>query len=307
MLIVKHMKNMKHNIYIALLAILVISSCKKLEVEAPEFDVTIDKTTVKVGENVNFKFTGNPDLITVYRGIAGENYDFRTRVSANGIPQLNFTTLIQNTGEVNTLRLMVSNDFNGKYDAAGIAAGTWTDITSRAVLSTGTDNTASGTIELADFKIAGKPTYLAFKYMGYNHPTLKQPSWFLRTFNVNNVLPEGRTSVIAAIGQVGWVAVDVKNPTVVWGVPTTGQVTINGTNTGFVNDDNEDWVISRPFDLSAVSADTGLGLKTATTTLNEYNYAYTLPGTYVVTFIAKNASKDEIKSIVKQLTITVEP
>ena len=121
------------------------------------------------------------------------------------------------------------------------------------------------------------------------------------------MLPEGRTSVTAAIARVGWVAVDVKNPTVVWGVPTTGQVTINGTIADSVNEDNEDWVISRPFNLSAVSADIGLGLKTATTVLSEYNYTYTAPGTYTVTFVAGNASKDELKNIVKQLTIIVEP
>ncbi|RZL47799.1 MAG: DUF5017 domain-containing protein [Pedobacter sp.] len=297
---------MKHKIYIGLMAVLALASCKKLEVEAPEFDVTTPKTTYKVGEAVNFTFTGNPDLISVYRGIAGENYDFRTRVTATGIPQLNFTTLIQNTGETNTLRLMASTNFAGKYDPAGIAAATWTDITSRATLSTGTDNTASGTIDLSDFKSADK-LYLAFKYQGYFHPTLKQPSWFLRTFNVNNVLPEGRTSVIAAIGQVGWVGVDVKNPSVVWGVPTTGQVTINGTGTDAINTDNEDWVISRAFNLSSVSADTGLGLKTATTVLTDYAYTYTTPGTYTVTFIATNASRDDSSQIVKQIKLTIEP
>ena len=202
---------------------------------------------------------------------------------------------------------MASTNFTGKYDAAGVAAASWTDITSRATLSTGTDNTASGTIDLSDFKSANQPLYLAFKYQGYFHPTLKQPSWFLRTFNVNNVLPEGRTSVIAAIGQVGWVGVDIKNPTVVWGVPTTGQITINGTGTDAINEDNEDWVISRPFNLSSVSTDTGLGLKTATTYLSNYTYAYTVPGTYTVTFIAANASRDESSQIIKQIKLTIEP
>ncbi|RZK43418.1 MAG: DUF5017 domain-containing protein [Pedobacter sp.] len=298
---------MKHKIYTAILGLLVLTSCKKLEVTDPEFNVSTAKTTFKVGEVVNFALTGNPDLITVYRGIPGENYEFRTRVEANGIPQLNFTTLIQNPGQLNTLRLMASSDFSGKYDPAGVAAATWTDITSRAVLSTGADNTASGTIDLSDLKVAGKPLYLAYKYQGYEHATLRQPAWFIRTFNVNNVLPEGRTSVVSAIAQVGWVAVDVKNPSVVWAVPATGQATINGTGTDAINVDNEDWLISRAFNLSAVSADIGTGLKTATTTLSNYTYTYTTPGNYTATFIATNASKDDSKQIVRQIALTIEP
>jgi len=298
---------MKTYIYIGLLALASLTGCKKLEVNEPKFDVSTTKTTYKVGEAINFAFTGNPDLITVYRGIAGENYDFRTRIEANGIPQLNFTTLIQNTGETNTLRLMASTDFTGKYDAAGIAAATWTDITSRAILSTGTDNTASGTIDLSDLKVAGKPLYLAYKYLGYAHATLKQPSWFIRTFNVNNVLPEGRTSVVAAIAQIGWVGVDIKNPSVIWAVPTTGQATINGTGTDAINVDNEDWLISRPLNLASASADIGTALKTATTVLTNYAYTYTAAGTYTITFIATNASKDESKQVVKQIKLTIEP
>ena len=102
---------MKTKLYIGIMGLIALASCKKLDVENPDFEVTTEKTTYKVGEVVNFQFTGNPDLITVYRGIAGENYDFRARTSAEGIPQLNFTTLIQNTGQVNTLRLMASTDF----------------------------------------------------------------------------------------------------------------------------------------------------------------------------------------------------
>jgi hypothetical protein len=298
---------MKLKIYLYTLGLLALASCKKIDVAQPDFNVSTTKTTFKVGEPVVFSFSGNPDVLSVYRGIAGESYDFRQRVSAQGVPHLNFTSYLLTPGQVNTLRLMASTNFSGKFDAAGVAAATWTDITSRAILSTGADNTASGNIDLSDFKVSGKPVYLAFKYAGYNHPTLKQPNWAIRTFNVNNVLPEGRTSAISVIAQTGWVAVDVKNPSVVWGVPATGQVAINGTATDATTDDNEDWVISRPYDLSAVSADVGLGLKNASTVLKSYSYTYTAAGTYTVTFIAANASVDAQKAIIKQITLTIEP
>jgi hypothetical protein len=297
---------MKSNIYLLLLAVLALSSCKKMTTVEPEFDVITAKTTFKVGEPVVFNFTGNPDLLSVYRGIPGENYDFRQRVTADGTPQLNFTSYLLVPGQANSLRLMASGNFNGTYTPAGVAAATWTDITSRATLSTGADNTASGNIDLSDFKNT-KPIYFAFKYQAVNSPTLKQPNWAIRTFNVNNVLTDGRTAAISTIAQTGWVAVDVKNPSVVWGVPATGQVTISGTATDATPDDNEDWIITRPYDLTATSADVGLGLKNATTTLNSYSYTYTAAGTYTVTFIAANSTLDEQKTIVKQLKITIEP
>jgi len=298
---------MKKNILIACLAALSFTACKKIKVEAPSFDVTTAKTTYKVGDTVLFNFIGNPDLITVYQGVPGADYTNRTRTTADGTPNFNFTSYIQNAGEANTLRVMISTNFNGNYDAAGIAAATWTDITSSATLSTGTDNTASGTIDLTPYKVAGKSTYIAYKYVGYNHATLKQPTWTIRTFNVNNVLANGLVSVVSAVAQIGWKAVDIKNPTVFWSTPATGQASINGTVLGSTADDNEDWIISRPLNLSAVTPDAGLGLKNGSTYLPNYSYKYTTAGTYTATFIARNTSVDESAEVVKQIQLTIAP
>lgn len=294
--------------YLIFLFSLVLFSCTKLKVDNPDFAVTAETVTVNVGDTVTFKFAGNPENIVFYSGEPGFNYTHRNRTTGEGEAELNFTSYLQNAGEANTLVLLASTDFKGKADSAGIVDATWTDITSRATLSTGTDKTPSGTIDLTDFQALHKPVYFAFRYQGYNHATLKQPTWTIRTFNVLNVLPDGKIATNASIDKVGWAAYSFKNETVKWSIAATGGViTINGTGSGSIKDDNEDWAITRGFDLDEVTPDAGLSIRSlATIPITRYNYIYTKPGTYTATFVAFNNSVDEQKTVVREVTITVQ-
>ena len=293
--------------YIFLLSILLFS-CTKMKVDTPDFTVVADSTTINVGDTAKFSFTGNAENIVFYSGEPGFNYLYRNRTTGNGQPQLNFTSHQQNTGETNTLSLLVSTDFKGTVDSTSIVNATWTDITSRATLSTGADKTPSGAIDLSDFKAANKPVYLAFRYQGYNHATLKQPTWFIRTFNVLNILPDGKISTNATIDKVGWAAYSMKNPTVAWSITaTSGVISINGTAANSTKDDNEDWAITRGFNLNEVTPDPGLSLRSlSTVAITNYNYIYTKPGTYTATFVAFNNSVDDQKTVVREVTITVQ-
>jgi hypothetical protein len=294
--------------YLIFLFGIVLFSCTKIKVDNPNFSVTAETVTVNVGDTVTFKFAGNPENIVFYSGEPGFNYTHRNRTTGEGEAQLNFTSYLQNAGEANTLVLLAATDFKGSADSAGIVDATWTDITSRATLSTGTDKTPSGTIDLTDFQALHKPVYFAFRYQGYNHATLKQPTWTIRTFNVLNVLPDGKISTNASIDKVGWAAYSFKNETVKWSIPATGGViTINGTASGSIRDDNEDWVITRGFDLDEVTPDAGLSIRSLSTVpVTGYNYIYTKPGTYTATFVAFNNSVDEQKTVVREVTITVQ-
>lgn len=293
--------------YIFLLST-VVFSCTKMKVDTPDFTVTAETVTVNAGDTVTFKFAGNPDNIVFYSGEPGFNYTHRNRTTGEGTAELNFTSHQQNTGEANTLVLLASTDFKGTADSAGIVNATWTDITSRATLSTGSDKTPSGSIDLTDFQVLRKPVYFAFRYQGYNHATLKQPTWTIRTFNVLKVLPDGKISANATIDKVGWAAYSFKNETVKWSIPATnGVITINGTGSGSTKEDNEDWVITRGFDLDEVTPDAGLSLRSlSTVAITGYNYTYTKPGTYTATFVAFNNSVDEQKTVVREVTITVQ-
>lgn len=296
---------MKQNQILLFCCLLSLFSCRKLEVAAPNFDVSIQSTTFRTGDTVRFTFSGAADNIVFYSGEPGSSYKYKDRTSGDGIPRLDFTSYLQNRGEVNTLKLLVSTDFNGSYDSAGIQQATWTDITGQATFSTGADRTPSGAIDLSAFAKQLKPAYIAFRYQGYHSDSLKQPTWTIRTFDIKHVLPD-RVSTITGTGQAAWKAVDLKNPTVAWNVPATGTVVINGSIAGSTKDDNDDWLISRAFDLKAVTRDAGLSIRDlGSAAVNNYYYIYKQPGTYTATFVAFNHSVDEYREVVKEFTITV--
>jgi len=298
---------MKHIHILFLCSLSLLFSCRKLEVAAPSFDISISGTTFKVGDTVRFAFSGQADNITFYSGEPGFSYQYKDRTTGDGIPQLQFTSYLQNRGETNTLKLLVSTDFNGAYDSAGIMKATWTDITGQAVLSTGADKTPSGIIDLSAFAKQQKPVYIALRYLGYYSDSLKQPSWSIRTFDIKHVLPD-KVSTIVATSQAGWAAFDLKNPTVAWNVPTSGQVVINGTIANSTKEDNDDWLISRAFDLRMVVRDAGVSIRDlGSATVDSYYYIYNKPGTYTLTFVAFNDSVDEHREVVKAFTITVAP
>jgi len=179
---------------------------KQTEVKPVSFDVNSTKlngtpsTSFSSNDTVNFAFTGNPDIITFYSGETGKRYDYKDRISAKGIPQLQFSTILANGTQASSLALMVSTDFKGiatntilgiltrdtATTNANIAAATWTDITSRATFSTGgTTAVASGTIDLSDFANQGKPIYIAFKYVA-TAGTI-QNKWTISALSLNNV------------------------------------------------------------------------------------------------------------------------
>lgn len=277
------------------------SACQKnIKVPDLNFDVKLSQTTYKVGDTVKFIITGNPDNITFFSGEPGMKYEYRERLKAEGTPQFQFTSYRQYGTQENSLHVLASTDFNGVIDQ-NIGSANWTDITSSVTLSTGSNNTPSGIISLKEFD-SDKPLYLAFKFTGEVSST--QRTWTIKDFSVQNVLKDGITLDIANMSNTGWTAVSVKNPDKVWAI-AIDQIKFAGgpANTP----DNEDWIVTKALNLSAVQPDRGVALKNITTRMGEYDYVFENPGNYVVTFLVSNATVDEQKSSLKQLNITVEP
>lgn len=291
---------MRYLIFIITTILTLFCSCTKDEAEQPVFDVSASSLTAKIGEEITFKFSGNPDNITFFSGEDGKNYEYRERTTLPGKLQIQFTSLVQ-FGTRNNLSLFATTDIGGKVDLTSVEAAKWTDISSRAVFSTGADKTPSGVIDLADFSDSGKPVTVAFKYADVKSTTAQQNRWVIRTFNAG-IVRDGVVTPLAVMADAGWVGLSFKNPEAIWTI-TTAQLLMHGGAIG--SDDNEDWVISKQLDPNFIKSDVGYVLKNISTRPADFAYKFTKQGVYKVTFLASNRVGQSAKSIIKEFTVTI--
>lgn len=296
-------------IYLLLSLVTVFCACEDRDVAEPSMSITLEKTTYKVNESMTFKISGTADIVTFYSGQSGKEFEFRDRIKVDGTPQMTFTSFRQLGPAVASpdpsLRIMTSTNFNGIYNADFIALAKWKDITDRATLSTGADNTASGVIDLSDVSTLDSAVYIAFKYTGVKDASVAQPTWTIKNFTVNNKIADGSLVNVKTIANITWSAVNILNPARTWTYNTTQLQMAGGpANT----DDNEDWLISQPLELKRVTRSLGVGIKNPATALSSYVFAgYPAAGTYKVTFEVINVNKFDTKTSLKEFLITVEP
>lgn len=321
------------------------ASCSKnIDVSPVIFGVSSAKingvasTSFKSADTVKFNFTGNPDNITFYSGEPGKRYAYINRVSAAGTSQLQFSTIRATGAQAGSLALMISSDFKGIATKmifgvltrdtvttnANIAAATWTDITSRAALSTGaTTAVPAGIVDLSDFAKQGKPVYIAFKYIATAGSI--QNKWTISALSLTNVLADGTsytignlaapTTAITNYGNAtygpGWaVSYDpAKNANNYAWVYTAGTslVITGATTAAAATAPAEAWAIMGPIDLNRVTPDAGVSLKAIAATLASYQYIYTQAGSYNAVFVASNTTVNGAKSAVKTVLLTITP
>lgn len=298
---------MKKILYILAVSLVAVS-CNTTDVPAPDFSVTPKSDTYALGDTTFFSFTGNPYNITFYAGDSSHQYQFRKRTSAKGTPQLQFTSYMQTGTQVNSLALLISTDFPGVYDSATVYSPNthWTDITSKAVLSTGANNTASGIVDLSDFVNDGKPVYIAFKYTGLKSASA-QRTWTIPTFTLFNLLEDNKTKmpVAADLASAAWGVVLMKNPAVKWTVSATNlKVTGGAAN----SEEAESWVITKGLTLNRAVPDVGVSLKNiSSNSITSSFYIYKGAGVYNATFEAVNTTVYDSRTNVKEIQVTVTP
>lgn len=212
---------------------------KQAKVNAKAAEVVPDERLTK-----KFGATLKPGVASAVNG-KREEPDTKKKIQKTG---LEFTTYRQYGKQSNTLSILISTDFSGDYTAEGIRKATWKDITSKATLSEGADNTPSGLIDISDFAVKG-PVYLAFRYTGEGGTT--QRAWTIKDLIIKNKLKGGAEYPVATLRDAGWVSV-MLNPSASrqkWRV-TDAQLQFVGGNETYGS--NLGWVISKPLDLNKV-------------------------------------------------------
>ena len=182
---------MKFKYYNMLLGVLLIASCNKgIEVAVPDFDVTTEATTYKAGQEIIFKIKGgDAHIISFYSGTTLNDFAFKDgrTIDVRGAgATMAFQSSVQLGTQANQLSVMASIDFNGDYSSlAKVKTATWTDITSKFKLGTNATLLASGTQDITDLLVAGKPIYFAFKYVTKPQATNGLAStWYIQSFAI---------------------------------------------------------------------------------------------------------------------------
>jgi plastocyanin len=291
---------------IAPFLLLILFSCqKRYELSSIEdFNVHTDANSYSVGDTVRFFFDGNPDNIVFWSGEDGHVYDYRLRTAVEGNSiVLNFRTFSQfGEPDVESLKLLISTDFAGIYDSAHVADATWTDITDRAILSTGQDQTSSGDINLNDFASLNKDMVLAFRYKTeVIKPATTQNRWVIRTFDLKSINAQGAESILASMSTAGWKAFSFLEPATAWSI--TPQQLISARSFTSLDDD---WVITKSFNPNAVAPDKGQSVKNISQKVDTFTNVFSKPGTYKVVFVATNANVKKQQSIVREIIINIQ-
>ena len=185
---------MKFKYYYMLLGVLLMASCNKdivTNLETPSFDVTTETATFVAGKPVVFNFTGTAHTISFYSGETLKDYEFKDGrvIDVTGAgATMEFTSSVQVGTQANQLTIWASTDFSGDYSSvAKVKEATWTEITSRFLLGTNATFKATGAIDISDLIVAGKPIYIAFKYVT-NPQEINglARQWFIQTFAIKS-------------------------------------------------------------------------------------------------------------------------
>lgn len=317
------MKKTKYLFAAFLLFALVFQSCEDLEeVETPDFSISYN-LKAKVGEPVEFTVKNTPHFLYFYAGDFEHQYKYRNRTNAEGTVTMSFLNSQKWGTGVNkegNLTVWYSKDYDGSGEPDAVNNATWTEITDRFNISTLYDFTLqdSGVVDITDLA-DGNNIYFGFKY--FANDTSGRPSeWYLDDLSIKMDVADAPAPLkIATEINPGFKTVDVQGVDSRWNAnkwyfDTTkggpefkglwrmrGQVKVSGS--WIVN---EDWLITKPINLTKVAPDKGVPLKTYSEKLETFSHTYTEPGNYTITFVGKNTTIYGDKETVKEYTITVE-
>ncbi len=322
---------LKYIIAAALITIVALSACnKKISAITPTLGITINNQRTSVGDTlyftlgdtVKFNMAGYADNIMFYSGEIAHQYQYANRTTAIGVPVMSFTSNAVNGTQTNTLQVLATDKL-AMMDSSHIVGASWTDITSRAVLSTGSGAVASGNINLSD--LVSGPTdslFFAFKYTGITGSI--QRTWTITNLVVNNLLADSTPAPLFNIANEStayWIKFNQVYGSANW-VPTTSLTITGGTTTA---PNNVGWIVSRPMYVNRTVPDlpTTSGVLYPSSsplkqfaqampvyTLSGINYTggyykYPTKGLYLASFAYSSLTKDDNQSGVKQFWIRV--
>jgi hypothetical protein len=326
------------SIIFLLFAIQLCACDKSLDVKEPSFDVTTEKTTYSVGENIQFNITGDAKYITFYSGEDGNNRDFKGAPRMVAFDKLNlyYRVYYQRRLSYPQLSILVSTNFTGdRSNLNDVKAATWIDITDRypflmgdAVLA---GHTPSNRVDISDIVKPGDKMNFAFKYIRNVGAETYATVWLSQVNlsygkgfkqieiggetgkNLGELFlehPAINENKVPGRSENRWITITASNtkPTdniIMWS--NSADVIINGKSYS-KNSYQEEYWVSKTFDIaeSFEIQDVGLPIKGYTDSRVDYHsWTYDKKGTYKVVFEGSNSTIKGTAMKTKEIIITI--
>lgn len=305
-------------------------SCQHDIVVDANYNVVLDKhNTYYAGEPVKFNISGDVDNLVFYSGEQGKCYEFRNRYEISVDQVTNADLTIKYTpryGQTGGLKLYVSNSFDGlsgkdeKADSLKVLDVVASDMEGWKeipfVEETTSDKSALITFSLKEYI---DNMTLAFHW---NPTATDDNKKQQRTYWISGEMEFsalGVEPVKMTLTDLGPVAVMLNGPQksayydnkiagngVIKLKQNAGEIVMQGVGANDKFESNLDgWVFTTPTSLNKVSNDKGESIKNIQNDLHSYEYVYTKPGTYKVTFLGRNENYLSSSEMVKEYTITI--
>ena len=299
-------------------------ACEHDIVRVTDFNVTLDtENTYKAGEPVRFNFEGEVDNIIFYSGETGSKYEYKDRyfVPIEDVLTASLDMDVQaRYGVAGALEIWVSNTFEG-LDGEDAAAdkGTikamveggmngWTKLEYEEGAST---KWTEHSFDLSKYR---ENFCIAFHWCP---PQYKQTQ---RTYWINGQLSldlANAAPTTVDLSELGFTTVmmneEIEDPyhknagdgSIILNNPGTGALIFQGIGANKLEYCLDGWAISKPAPLNRVANDKATVIKNMQNYLNSYEYTWTKPGTYDVTFIGSNSSYRHETQQKKEFTIII--
>lgn len=267
--------------------------------------VSGDTLVVSKSVPVVFTFGGNAEFITFYSGEVGHEYDKRelkeTPVSDIDSCYLSFTNKPQFGNIPGTLKVYLSTSFTGlklsdkKTDSLAVLNHSWINLSDTCNLSATNNVTNNSKISLKSY-VNSKIT-LAFRYKTVDNTAI-QPTWQIGNLKVVVRDKKGAMTTLSA-NDMGFNALDLLNSTSpysaaggtgIWDLTSVGaassviKIVFSGAGQAL----NDDWLVSTPKLATTRIPDTGVAVKSVSTSVTTYQYTFNTAGVYKIGFRAMN-------------------
>lgn len=312
-------------IILSILAVFALIGCKQGGVlEEADFNVVLDASNTYIaGKPVKFNIDGNVDNLVLYTGEAGSKYEYKDRytVTKDQVKSVSLKLDIRSQyGPAGGLTVYISNKFDGlsgkdaAADKAKIAemvkggmAG-WKEMKFNEINGKWSTNIQNVDDCLDNFAVA-----LHWNPVDGGKSTQ-------RTYSVNGYIEmevEGSEPTKLAITNLGLVSVmmndeisdpyktNAGNGSIIFNQPNNAQIIFKGVPANKLKYSLDGWVISSPSPLNKVPNDKPKVIKNLQNYMKDFEYTYSKPGTYKVTFVGTNSNYQGASRKVQEMTINI--